>query len=166
MKTSFLVLLSLLFLSPFATSQSKTNMTKKEMKAMQIEKAVNNRHIKILVNQAIPMNHATIQLTSDYWIDLKNDSAYVYLPYYGRAYSVPYQGNGGFDFAEKRHDDKINFTKKQGYSWQFTVQTVDDNYLFNVWISLSGYASVNVTCNNRQPISYYGESVLPDTSKR
>ncbi|MGC9151151.1 MAG: DUF4251 domain-containing protein [Microbacter sp.] len=166
MKTSVFVLLSLLFLSPFTTGQQKTSMSKKELKAMHIEKAVNDRHLKIVINQAIPMSHAVVHLTSDYWLDLRNDSAYVYLPYYGRAYSVPYESNGGFDFAEKRHDDKITFTKKQGYSWQFTVHTIDDNYLFNVWISLSGFASISVTCNNRQPISYYGESVLSPSSKQ
>jgi hypothetical protein len=152
-------------MSPYAAGEQTTDRAKNERKAMQIEQAVQNRHLKISVNQAIPMNHPTIHLTSDYWVDLRNDSAYVYLPYYGRAYSVPYQSNGGFDFAEKRHDDKISFTKKQGYSWQFTVNTIDDHYLFTIWISLNGYASVSVTCNNRQPISYYGESVLPDSPK-
>lgn len=162
MKATILMLGGLLLFSPFATGQHKTNVTKKEVKAMRIEQAVNHRHLMISVNQAIPMGHPSINLTSDYWVRLKNDSVWVYLPYYGRAYSVPYNGGGGFDFKGIRKNDQITQKKKQGYTWQFSVQTTEDNYQFDIWISLDGYASVSVNSNNRQPISYYGEYTLPD----
>ncbi len=162
MKTTIILLVSLLLFYPLAIGQQKTGITKKEAKAMRIKQAINARDIHIMVNEALPLNHSAIPLTSDYSLRLKHDSAFVYLPYFGRAYSVPYNGGGGFDFAKKRTDDTINFKKSQGYTWRFSAQTSDDNYQFNVWISLDGYATITVNCNNRQSISYYGECVLPD----
>ncbi len=162
MKTTIILLAGLLLFSPLAIGQQKTGITKKETKAMRIEHAIAARDIHIMVNEALPLNHSAIPLTSDYWLKLKHDSAFVDLPYFGRAYSVPYNGGGGFDFAKKRMGDTINFKKRQGYTWRFSAQTSDDNYQFDVWISLDGYTSITVNCNNRQTISYYGECVLPE----
>ena len=162
MKTMIISLATLFFFFPLANGQHKTSVPKKEVKAMRIEHAIAARNVYIMVNEALPLNHSAILLTSDYWLRLKHDSAFVYLPYYGRAYSVPYNGGGGFDFAKKRINDTITFKKRQGYTWRFSAQTSDDNYQFNVWISLDGYATITVNCNNRQSISYYGECVLPE----
>jgi hypothetical protein len=157
-----ILLANLLLFFPLAIGQQKTSVTKKEAKAMCIEQAIATRNVHIMVNEALPLNHSAIPLTSDYWLRLKHDSAFVYLPYYGRAYSVPYNGGGGFDFAKKRTDDTINFKKREGYTWRFSAQTSDDNYQFNVWISLDGYATITVNCNNRQSISYYGECIFSE----
>ena len=38
------------------------------------------------------MNGKTVYLTSPYSVKISNDSAYIELPYFGVAYSVPYGG--------------------------------------------------------------------------
>jgi hypothetical protein len=164
MKTTIILMVNLLLFSSLAIGQQKINATTKGAKVTRIEQAIAARDIHIMINQAMPLNHPTIQLTSDYWLRLKHDSAFVYLPYYGRAYSVPYNGGGGFDFAKQRINDTINVKKDGESTWQFSVRTDDDNYQFIVWISSDGYANITVNCNNRQSISYYGECVLPETT--
>ena len=37
-------------------------------------------------------------LTSDYSIEIRNDSVFSYLPYFGVAYNVPYGGGKGLIF--------------------------------------------------------------------
>jgi len=80
-----------------------------------------------------------------------------YLPYYGRAYSVPYGGSDGVKFdltAEKI--EKIWNEKKRIYTFSTEVADKQDSYLINLTTGLSGYADLRITFRNRQQISYYG----------
>lgn len=80
-----------------------------------------------------------------------------YLPYYGRAYSVPYGGSEGVKFDQTV--DEINKDwnkKKQMFTFKAEVADKNDSYLFYLTTGLSGYADLKITFRNRQPISYYG----------
>lgn len=45
-----------------------------------------------------PMKGRSRALTSDYSIEIRNDSVFSYLPYFGVAYNVPYGGGKGLIF--------------------------------------------------------------------
>lgn len=80
-----------------------------------------------------------------------------YLPYFGRAYSVPYGGSDGVKFditAEKI--EKVWNEKKRIYTISAEVADNKDSYLIYLTTGLSGYADLRITFRNRQPISYYG----------
>lgn len=54
------------------------------------------------------MNGKTVYLTSPYSVKISNDSAYIELPYFGVAYSVPYGGGEG-GIKAKTNTKIINF---------------------------------------------------------
>ena len=80
----------------------------------------------------------------------------MYLPYYGRAYSVPYGGGKGLHFCSTATDLHVEKVKK-GYAISFSSKTEEDTYDFWIDISEEGFASISVTMRNRQSIRYSGE---------
>lgn len=80
-----------------------------------------------------------------------------YLPYYGRAYSVPYGGDGGvkFDLTAEKIEKSWN-EKKKLFTIDTFVANTEDSYAINLTAGLSGYGDLKITFRNRQWISYYG----------
>ena len=132
--------------------------TRKEKEAAiktYIENQLTDRQFKIAVSMAYPMRGSSIPLTSSYTLEMKQDSVDVYLPYYGRAYSVPYGGGNGLKFQSTVTD--FSMKKKKGrYEIKFSSRTDEDIYDFYIDIGSEGNASVSVTMRNRQPIRFYG----------
>ena len=105
-------------------------------------------------------------LTSNYSVEIRNDSVFSYLPYFGIAYSAPYGGRGkGLIFDEKITDHKLIFDKKGTANISFRTRTEEDSYIYWIKVFTSGSADVRVTPNNKQSISYYGEFIY-DTPKK
>lgn len=92
--------------------------------------------------------------------DLVFDSLRVisYLPYYGRAYSVPYNtGEGGVKFDLKAdHINKKWDKRKKRYVITTELSDSRDSYSLYLTASTSGYADLQMNFRNRQMINYYG----------
>jgi hypothetical protein len=136
--------------------------SKVEIKAAKVENAVQSGRYAITVNQVSPMSGSVRPLTPDYSVRISGDSAYVYLPYFGRAYSAPMSGEGGIRVSTTMDSYKVVYKKGKNYSIRFTAKGVDDTYQFSITLWTNGKASIHVTCNNRQAIDYSGELVLID----
>ena len=74
-------------------SQSKKE--REEQKAKEIKEMIENGRFTIEVDRALPMGGRTVHLTTPYSLEMRGDSAISYLPYFGRAYSLPYGGGTG-----------------------------------------------------------------------
>ena len=98
MKTAKLILLCLsgMFAMQSATAQSRSE--KKAQTERNVREAINADHYKINVDYMQPMKGRSRALTSDYSIEIRNDSVFSYLPYFGVAYNVPYGGGKGLIF--------------------------------------------------------------------
>ena len=158
MKWIFMCLASLLL------AENIPAQTREEKKAewqANIEKRITGKHFKIDVSMAYPMRGSSIPLTTPYSLELKQDSADVYLPYFGRAYSVPYGGGKGLHFRSPVTDFNTK-KKKKGYVVSFTTETEEDTYDFFIDIADEGAASISVTMRNRQSIRYSGEIACED----
>ena len=154
----------------FATAQNKksvsANSIQKE-KTQQTESkkildAIQNKKYKISVISASPMNGKTVYLTSPYSVKISNDSAYIELPYFGVAYSVPYGGGeGGIKAKNKYENYKLRAFKKGKYAVSFDIRGNEDFFKVSIdmWPS-SGRAYIHVQPNNKQGISYNGNIVL------
>ena len=110
-KQIFMLLLALLVGIPTLSAQQ----SKKEKKEP-VMKLIESENYKIDVNTAMPMRGRSIPLTSSYSLTIRNDSVISYLPYYGRAYSIPYGGGDGLNFKAilKEH----NVQNRQSISFQ------------------------------------------------
>jgi hypothetical protein len=104
----------------------------------------------------LPMTGMSRQLTSEYDVRFLGDSVVAYLPYFGRAYSAGYGEGGGIDFTSTKFEYKVKERKKGGWDISIRPQDAKDVQSLNFTVSENGYASLQVTSNNRQPISYNG----------
>jgi hypothetical protein len=117
---------------------------------------LNNKQFVFKAQSAWPLQGTVIQLTSGYDMKVLQDSINTYLPYFGRAYSSSYGSEGGINFTSKKFDYKLKEKQKGG--WEITIKPVDakDVTEMSYSVSANGYATLQVICNTRQAISYYG----------
>jgi len=159
MKTKIFITTVCLISAGFVFGQNK-QPGKAEITAMKVESKIQSQSYEITVNRVNPMSGKSRYLTSGYSVRISSDSAYVYLPYFGRAYSTPMNGDGGIKTSTAMDNYKVDYKKGKSWSINFRAKGADDTYRFSISVWTSGKASVNVTCNNRQPISYWGDLVL------
>lgn len=151
----FAGLLICIFIGFVSCSSSKV-MSKNEQ-AKIVKERVENKHYTIDVNRMIPMNGQSRQLTSSYSLTIKGDTVVSHLPYFGQAYSVPYGGGKGLIFDAPITVYTQSFDEKGTAKISFQTRSEDDVYRFNVQIFSNGSSSIQVTPNNRQSISFYGD---------
>ncbi len=110
------------------------------------------------------MGGSSIHLTSEYTLDISGDSVVAWLPYYGVAYTADYGGtDGGIKFSESANFIDVKKDRK-GFKIHMEVKAPKDLYRLNLQITAAGYATLNVSSHNRQPISFSG--IVEDLGQR
>ncbi len=168
MKRIFLFTFFILFINFFLTAQEPVK-SRKELRTERQEKRVDetreiilNRSFVFFPTQANPSGGSSIHLTPSFKVEIKNDSVFSYLPFYGVAYSVDYGGRNSafnFDLPIKSFDIK---DKKNDYRVKLKIKNNSDLITYNFSISENGYATLNVTSTKRRSISFYGTIEKPD----
>lgn len=126
-------------------------------KAGQVKEQIEARDFTIIVNQMIPFQSQSIYLNGTDGIRLKGDSIYSFLPYIGRAFSVPYGGGKGLNFSTVVTDYAMKYGRKNAAEITFTARTPEDSYDYRITVFPNGTASINIQPQQRQPISFNGE---------
>ena len=170
MKTTvsfFLLLIS--FVSFSVSGQEKT---KKELKQERELKKQNE--IKALIDaqdfvfeaqKTTPQSGRLIQLDyNTYFLKFKADTVTCDLPFFGRAYNIGYNSDGGIKFEGKPENIKIE-NKKNNTNLKATVRGKTDVYDLMFSIFYNGSATLSVTSNNRAPINYDGIIYAPKTKE-
>lgn len=104
---------------------------------------------------------------SQYDLVIKKDSIVAYLPYYGRSYSASMNPDeAGIKFKSKDFTYVKSNRKKGGWNIVIVPKDVKDNHKLTLYVSESGYATLNVINNNRQPISFNGYISEPKSEPR
>lgn len=102
----------------------------------------------------------TINLAgSSYDLIVKKDSVVAYLPYYGRSYTAKIGGNpddSGIKFKSKSFGYTVKDRKKGGWQIEIKPKDVKDNYIINMTVGTTGNATLVVTSNNQQSITFDG----------
>ncbi|GAA0879194.1 hypothetical protein GCM10009119_21620 [Algoriphagus jejuensis] len=98
-----------------------------------------------------------IQLDPGYTLNVSPDRVVGDLPFFGRAYtSTPGQTDGGlkFDFTEYTYEVK---PRKKG-GWDITIEPTESNDIRSVFLTIqeSGNASLRITSNSKEGMSYTG----------
>jgi len=105
--------------------------------------------------------------TSNYTLSVTPDSLVAYLPYFGRSYT-PKMGDpsdSGIKFTSKDFKYKSTQTKKGGWTITMNPNDVRDNYNLTLSITKSGYATLTVTSNSQQAITFNGNINEPKIKK-
>jgi hypothetical protein len=161
----FICILTILLISILPIS-SQTKKQKEEEKQKAIRELVEAQKIRIEVNTAYPMRGPIRNLTTNYSVEIRNDSVFSYLPYFGIAYSIPYGGGKGLIFDAPINEYKLTFDKKGTATIRFKTRTDEDSFIYTLSIFTSGWADVDVTPTNRQAISFRGNFIYDKPSKK
>jgi hypothetical protein len=125
----------------------------------EVTQKVQSKDFTVSVNIANPLRMRQFYLTSDYDLQLKNDSAFAFLPYFGVAYSAPYGGGeGGIKFAEPIMNYSVKSNRKSnGWDIYFKIKAKDCVYEFYMNIFNNGSSMFTVNSVNRDAITFNGE---------
>jgi hypothetical protein len=162
MKTKIAQLIVLLLIGFIPVMAQPTDRrAAKEQKRIEREKEivalVDSKRFEFKASRALPTGFRPMDLTTNpNFIRFSPDSIVSEMPFFGRAYSVPYGGEGGLKFEGKPDVYTIEKGKKS-YAVNVKVKSKGDYFTINLSISFDGGATMIISSNNRSSISYYGE---------
>lgn len=128
-----------------------------KQKATDINQLIQSRNFIFKAESVTPSKGGFRNVTSDYDLRVFGDSVISYLPYFGEAYTAPMNpGDAGLQFTSIHFQYTAKPAKKGG--WEITINPTDAGDVRQMYLNITstGYATLNVTCNNRQPISFSG----------
>lgn len=155
----FLVAISAaILLSGCATSEEKAAQMA-ELSA-NVTNALNNRDYKIAIDRMYPMRGSSRHVSFGYSVEVRNDTLISYLPYFGRAYNVPYGGGKGLNFTAPIGSYQ-EFMKRNGQRHiEIGVSNEEDTYFYTIEVFDNGNSTVDVRARQRERISYSGHIEL------
>lgn len=153
--TSVMALTALVMLVGCATAEERAARAAEQAKA--VKTALQERNYQIAVNRMYPSRGASKIVSSGYSVEVRNDSLISYLPYFGRAYDVPYGGGNGLNFSAPIRNYKESQTKSDLRHIEIDVKNDEDTYLYTLDIFDNGSADINVRSRQREPISFSGQ---------
>jgi len=124
---------------------------------------VNDQNYVFVANYINPSRGGGKALTNAYDVTVSKDSIVTYLPYYGRAYLADYGSTDeGIKFTWTHFDYKITSVDKKG-NFEILItpknKSIGDTKAvqsMRLYISSDGYASLQITNVNRDPVSFNG----------
>lgn len=151
--TIFLILATMLM--GCATTAEKRE--REARTAAQVTEALANRHYSIRVLMMYPRRSGAVNVTSDYSLEVKGDTLVSYLPYFGRAYNVPYGGGKGLNFtAPVTSYESARMKKNQTYI-VLTTDNGEGPLRYELEIFDNGNSFIRVFSRERETIEYSGE---------
>lgn len=106
---------------------------------------------------ASPSRGGLRQLDPGYDLVVRKDSVISYLPYYGRSFNAPVDPNdGGIKFTSTEFEYNIKDRKKGGWDIEIKPKDAKDVRTMQLSVFENGSASLMVTSNSRQNISFNG----------
>jgi hypothetical protein len=128
----------------------------------EVKKMILDQSFTFVPTHALPLGGGSIQLSYSFEAEIKGDSIFSYLPFFGVAYHVEYGGrNSAFDFSLPVENYEME-EDRNGYRIKLEIKNKIDYITYSFHISELGYSTLNVTSTNRQAISYYGSIQKPD----
>ena len=128
--------------------------------AQAVEAALNSRHYRVEIEWMYPNGSRARNVLSDYMMEVRGDTLLSYLPYFGRAYEVPYGGGKGMEFIAPITNYHSVKSGKDATEISMTVDDDEDVLQYRMKIFDNGKTDINVESRKRGNISYSGSLVL------
>ena len=156
MKTFITTLLfacsAMVTLSGCATAEERAARAAEQ--ALKVKTALTQRRYKIDVNRMYPMNGNSRNVSYGYSVEVRNDTLISYLPYFGRAYNVPYGGGKGLNFSERIGSYHETQQSNGARLIDIELKNDEDIYQYTIKVFDNGNSSIDVQSRQRDPISY------------
>jgi hypothetical protein len=144
------------FLSAYAAIS--VTSAKAQDKTSAVKDMVEGQQYTFHARTALPQSGPSKVLNTEYYLKMIKDSLVCELPFYGRAYSSSYGStSGGFHFTSTKFEYTSKPAKKGGWEIVIKPKDVQDFRQFSLSLSTSGFGTLQVLSNNRQPISFTGD---------
>lgn len=130
---------------------------RQELQANAVSKALENRDYTIDINYVYPRRGPGKTLEYGYDVTVRNDSLISYLPYFGRAYRLPYGGGTGLNFSVPISQYHAYRAKKDMTRVMIGVKYEEDAYQYQLDVYDNGQVSLDITARERDGISFTGE---------
>jgi hypothetical protein len=158
-----ILLAILVIISIHGEGQSGASSGKQDQ-YVQLKNLIDSRKFSFHAISATSMKGMTKNLTGEYFLKLNKDTLQTDLPYYGRSFTTSYPPTDlSVQFTTTQFSYVADSAKKGG--WSITIVPKNENSASKIYMSVtsSGYCTVQVSSNSRQPISYYGTITAYDT---
>lgn len=140
-------------------SQVSAQNTKEErdmLRKQAVAEALDKREYTVSINYMMPRRGRGHALSSQYSIEVRNDSLFSHLPYLGRAYSVPYGGGKALNFDAPVSGYASETRKKGIIRISMKVCNEEDYYTYILNVYPDGDCDLYVQPQQRESISFRG----------
>ena len=128
--------------------------------ARKVSAALDERRYEIDIRTMSPRHGVTKTVTDRWSLEVKGDTVVSYLPYFGRAYNVPYGGGKGLNFTAPIAEYTETVGQKNERRIQMVVTNDEDTYLYYIEVYENGNSFIDVQSKERDGISYSGNLLL------
>ena len=149
-------MMAVLALVACSTLTPEEKEARKVARAQAVEKALADRHYSIDVQMMYPQRGPAKNISGNYSLEVKGDTLVSYLPYFGRAFQVPYGGGKGLDFIAVIGEYSAVKDAKGQTLVTIKVTNEEDTYLYQLGIFDNGSTTIDVQPTQREPISFSG----------
>jgi hypothetical protein len=168
MKKVILFVFSVLLLTSCATTyinRADGKVISKDVADRILQREVQDRlqahDYRIFVDMMFPQRAPSRHLYDPDWcIEIHGDSLGSYLPFMGRAYSIPYGGGYGLHFIKPIESYLEEQVKPDQKRVTMQVRTEEDTYQYVVDIWSNGKADIDIYSRNRDNIRFSGQMEL------
>lgn len=164
MKKAHVIFTFILLLASCGTS--KTTQAERDVKraerAVDVAAAIASQHFKVSVDHMYPSRGVPRTLNYEYDLRVSGDTVRSFLPYFGRAYSIPYGGGRALIFTATLTSYKVEREKRDMTRVSMKITTSEDTYDYDLEVFDNGNTTIDITSTQREPISFNGEMVLDD----
>ncbi len=159
----FLSVVLLSFCTNMLCQEELDKKTKKRLKQLEVFEdlvtMIEEKPIEFVADWAYPVGFGSVNLISNpNYLRIVNDSAFLHMPFFGRAYQTSQWERGGFYSKDIMTKKEIKVDKsKQKITIEFTIKGENDRYQCLLEVIGKSSVSLSIISNNRSTISYSGE---------
>lgn len=158
MKKLLPIILTSAFITLFFVNCKTSESVSHEEEIAEITNKIDSANYIFHPQTALPMRGRAVDLNYDFSLKVTPDTINSYLPYFGRAFTAPVSSTeGGITFVSTDFDYKISDEKKG--TWDVVIETKDTPQRYKLFLKIgnTGYTTLTVQENNREPITFYGK---------
>jgi hypothetical protein len=122
-----------------------------------LRKAIDAKSFEFVARQASGMRGRSVQLTAGYSLQVTPEKVDANLPFFGRAYTAtPGSSQGGLKFDFSAYSYEVMPRKKGG--WDITIEPTEQQDVRSIFLTIqkTGNASLRITSNSKEGMSYTG----------
>ena len=151
------LLLGIFAVFGFGVLQAQSKKEKKASEEKEIGTSIKAQNYVFKAQTLLPMRGPTRHLNGDYDLSVSENKIVSFLPYMGRIYTAPIDpANGPLRFTSTDFAYAVQTKKKGGWDISIKPKDVRSVREFNLHVSDNGYATLQVSGNDRQPVTFYG----------